>query len=253
MQEIHVVTSTNDNYAKPLGVMLNSLLSNSLDNVIHIYVINKSLSSENRGKLIRIVRRFNATIKFLNVNSSLYTRFNVYGHFSQEMYYRISIPDLLEKSIEKVIYLDCDMIIKEDIAKLWEIDITSHFLAAVEDPWDARISDLSIPPHLGYFNSGVMLINLRKWRAAHTSKKILQFIKNNPSKILLPDQDALNAVLYDKWLKLGIEWNFQVWTHSPQPHIQQKIIHFSGAIKPWNGDPPLKEEYLKYLDTTQWE
>ncbi|WP_379969915.1 glycosyltransferase family 8 protein [Ectobacillus sp. sgz5001026] len=247
MEEIHIVVATNNNYFKPLVTMLYSLYDHiTSKNLVNIYIIDGNISPKNKLILKKALSRFKPTLKYLSVNESLYQNCNAWEHVSKESYYRISIPDLLDSAIPKVLYLDCDLIIKDDITKLWNIDIDPYFIAAVEDPnGENRYTDLLFPACSGHFNSGVMLINLEKWRNHHISNKVLQFIKDNPDRILWGDQDALNAILHDKWLKLHYKWNFQVFRMS---HLVMKpaIIHYNTNIKPWNGITPLQEEYQKY-------
>jgi lipopolysaccharide biosynthesis glycosyltransferase len=249
---MHIVTATNNNYAKHLGVMLRSLLENKKSEIpIRIYVIDGGLFTSTKENLNSIVNPFNIQISFLRVKTSLYKQVRVSGHISKEAYYRISIPDLLYTNVQKALYLDCDLIIEGDITELWRIDISDYFLAAIEDITGIdRKRALSIPNSSPYFNSGVMLLNLKKWRENNISSKVLNFIKHNHSKIVWWDQDALNAILYDKWLKLDNEWNLQTHAHSSQ--VIPKIIHYSSQIKPWNGNPPFKERYYEYLSRTLW-
>jgi lipopolysaccharide biosynthesis glycosyltransferase len=253
LETIHIVTSTNDHYAQYLAVMLNSLLENKIsENPINIYIIDGgNLSSHNKLKLEKSLQRFNVNPQFLIVDDSLYNGCIINRYYSMEMFCRISIPDLLDKEIQKALYLDCDLIIKEDITCLWETNIDDFFIAAVYDPNDLRIEKLLIPKEHGYFNSGVLLINLKKWRENDISNKVLQFIKENPSKLLYPDQDALNVILHDKWLKLDDKWNVRA-NRLKKTNIKPAIIHYTGKNKPWNGNPPGRKAFFKYLKKTLW-
>lgn len=253
MERIHIVAAVNNSYAKHLAVMLTSLFENKKsDNPVTIHVIDGNLSPEIKQKLRVSVKRFRTEVKFLHVNPSLYQNAQVHYHLSKETYYRISIPSLLDSRISKALYLDCDMIVKDDITNLWKADISKHELGAVQIPgWVDRYRELSIPPHMGYFNAGVLLLNLRKWRNHHTSDSVLRFIKNNPAKLKYMDQDALNAVLKGKWLKLNPKWNFQVHRHRHQK-FKPGIIHYTTNVKPWNGNPRFKGEYAHYLRKTVW-
>lgn len=250
-QTIHIVTAANDLYAEHLAVMLHSLFVNkSSTNPIRIYVIDSNISNMNKVLLSRTVGKFNANIQFLIIDRAIYEDFKTYKYVTQETYYRISIPNLLDQSIQKVIYLDSDIIIKKDITEFWNLDIDQYFLAAVEDCHvrDARNSDLLMPKDSKYFNAGVLLINLLKWREEGITDKIIEFIKTNSSRIKYCDQDALNAILYDKWLQLDPTWNYT--THHleefPRLKIEPGIIHYVGKNKPWQSDHPLKDEYYNY-------
>jgi lipopolysaccharide biosynthesis glycosyltransferase len=259
---MYIVTASNDNYAKHLGVMLNSLLEN-LDNKTdtNIFIIETNISSENKMKLQRVVGRFNLQVKFITIDEKFLSSFeSKIRHISKETYCRIIIPDLLSSDINKALYLDCDLIVKEDLSKLWNTDIDDYFLAAVEELGikKNKKETLSIPAESSYFNAGILLINLQKWRENNVSTQVIQYIKDNPTIIKLMDQDALNSVLYDKWLKLDPKWNYTTDIRN-RIHIDNPaIIHFTGKkkpwiSKPWNSEHPFKQEYLKYLNSSLWE
>jgi lipopolysaccharide biosynthesis glycosyltransferase len=251
VEKIHLVTATNNDYSKYLVVMLFSLIKNKKsDHPLVIYVLERELSLENKELIRRIILQNNIEIKFVNMNESQFKDVRISGHISMETYFRIRIPELLSRDIKKVLYLDCDMIIHDDITRLWETNIDDYFLAAVEDPLGYyRFEDLSITNNR-YFNAGVLLINLKKWRENSISQRVSDYIHDNLSKIYWWDQDALNAILFDKWLMLEMKWNYQ-----PFSRIQldnPSIIHFTSPIKPWNGDPPLKEYYFFYANQIKW-
>lgn len=248
---IHIVTVTNNTYAKPLAVMLNSLLENKVSkNPINIYVIASELSPKNKFLLAKTVGKFNLKIKFIPIDPTIYKDFKTVYYLTKETYYRISIPDLLNEKIQKVIYLDCDIIVKTDITRLWNINIDNYFLGAVEDFWVkySRNSHLLIPRESKYFNAGVLLINLKKWREKQIKNRVIEFIKANASRIKFCSQDPLNAILHDKWLQLDPKWNFMPhYLNYPNfKNIKPAIIHYAGLKKPWKANFRLKEEYYKY-------
>ncbi|MBD0381584.1 glycosyltransferase family 8 protein [Paenibacillus sedimenti] len=252
MDRLHIVTATNDRYIKHLAVMLNSLLENKKSrNPVDIYVIDGNISDQNKAKLRRSVKRFNVPIKYLAVNDSMFNDFKLNYNISKETYYRILIPNLLDREINKALYLDCDMIIKDDITKLWDTTLVHKFVAAVKIPGSIRARELGLPGNADYFNAGVLLLNLKKWRENNIVFRLLRFCRNNPDKLKFMDQDALNAILHDKWRKLEPTWNYQV--HRYRGLRNPAIIHFTTNRKPWNSNPPFKDEYMKYLRRTPWD
>jgi len=267
-RKIKIISSADDNYAQHLGVMLYSLFINHLsDKMLDVYIIDGGISPANKYKLEGIGEEFNTLIKFLKINKKIYQNFKISHHINHSTYYRISIPELLNSSIKKIIYLDCDLIFKEDISKLWEIDISEYFIAAVEAPKFNRHNDLQMPINSKYFNAGVMLINLGKWRQYNISEKVRNFIINNSEKIINLDQDALNAILYNKWKEIPLKWNqptniFEIdeneTNFSKEEFMEAienpSIIHYTTSSKPWHyvNEHPLKNEYYKYLKKTPW-
>ncbi|SEC69881.1 glycosyltransferase family 8 protein [Paenibacillus sp. GP183] len=252
MERLHIVTVTNDRYAKHLAVMLNSLLENKTSkNPIDIYVIDGNISDQNKANLRNSVKKFDVQLKYLSINESMFNEFKLSYHISKETYYRILIPNLLSRDIQKALYLDCDMIIKDDITKLWNTAIENNFLAAVKIPGSSRPRELGLPENSEYFNAGVLLINMKKWREHRIVHRVLRFARNNPSKLKFMDQDALNAILHDKWIKLEPTWNYQV--HRYRGLRNPAIIHYTTNQKPWNSNPPFKDDYMKYLRRTSWD
>ncbi|MBM7653825.1 glycosyltransferase [Neobacillus cucumis] len=246
---IYIVAVSNDTYAQHLAVMLHSLFENKESkNPVKIYVIDSHISVENKLLLARTTRKYKAKIYFKQIDPTLYREFPTLEYLTHETYYRISIPDLFDK-INEVLYLDSDIIVKKDITELWNTDISQYYLGAVEDHWvkDSRNNDLFMPKDSKYFNAGVLLINLKKWREDNIKNKIIQFINNYSDNIMYCDQDALNAVLHDQWLSLDPQWNFQTdHIYDPNVKINPAIIHYTGGNKPWNSNHPLKEDYLQY-------
>jgi len=249
MDGINIVTAADDRYAGHLAVMLYSLLENKRSSLqVTIYIIESHISHENKVLLNNIIKKFNSKILYLTLDSTIYENFKTLGHISKETYFRISIPELLDRSVEKAIYLDSDLIVKEDISALWNHHVDHVFLGAVKDAYlrKSRNSALSIPQDSDYFNTGVLILNLKKWRAFNITNKIIDFIKNNAEKIVYPSQDPINAILHNAWLPLDEKWNYQPYLHKTRPLDQPAIIHFCGFAKPWNSNHPLRRYYIEY-------
>lgn len=251
MEPIRVVTISNDNYAIHLATMLFSLFENkSPETNYQIYIIDGNISRNNKSKINSLLNNYNISPIYLKVNPKHYAHCKGWGHVSREAFYRISIPALLGRNIKKALYLDSDMIIKGDLLELWtNKQLKRYYLGAVEDP--VPFAGIKLPRGYRYFNSGVLLMNLEKWRKNKISYRVLKFIKQNPSKIRWWDQDALNALLYNKWFPLDYKWNYQVFRMG-HLNIDPIIIHFNTNVKPWNGETYLQEEYYYYRNRLNW-
>ncbi len=244
MEPVAIVTISNDRFAVHLATMLFSLFENKeVDTRYQIYIIDGDISLHNKGQLNELLKRYHVAPIYLNVDENLYVNCPAWGHVSREAFYRISIPDLLQQ-MKMALYLDSDMIIKGDLSALREMEQLKHYcLGAVEDPVD--FAGVTLPPGYKYFNSGVLLMNLEQWRKKKISSRVLQFIKDNPSKIMWWDQDALNAILYDQWFPLDYKWNYQVYRMA-HLNIDPVISHYNTHIEPWNGRTYRQEEYYYY-------
>lgn len=275
MDIINIVSACDNNYAQHLGVMITSLLENteSKENV-DFFVIDGGVSTRNNECLRACVEKYGSRIRFLELKPELYQDFKTQSYFGYATYFRIFIPEIVDDSVRKVIYLDCDMVIKGDICQLWENDVSEYFVAAVEDVGIDIGGDFAttVKKCIGisrkgkYFNAGVLLINLDKWRADNTSETIRNYLIDNREKIHFADQDGLNAVFKDRWLKLPMEWNQQAdildllqrnridRSDVMKAALNPMIIHYTKQVKPWHYKycHPLKEEYQRYLRLTPW-
>jgi lipopolysaccharide biosynthesis glycosyltransferase len=268
-QMVHIVAVADDSYAQHIGVTCASLVFHkSRHRRIRIHIIDGGISQLNKQLLRKTLDELGLEMNFITINTSIYRDLIVSRHITQAAYYRLSIPDLFEEFNEdKVIYLDCDLIIKDDICSMWDIDLGDYTIAAVADIGGIiRLQDLNIPNNFKYFNSGVMIINLTQWRKNNITSKVLEYLTQNREKIQYHDQDGLNAVLYNQWLVLPPKWNMQrnmldcldkAYFDEEQlkEAIQQpSIIHYTGSSKPWQYDNthPLKNEYYHYLRMTAW-
>lgn len=269
---IPVVSAADDHYAPYLSVMMMTLLKHLADNSsISFYIIDDHISKESKEKLNQVIFGHSAEINYLEVNSDLYADVLESDHITQTAYYRISLPDLLsDKHYKKVVYIDCDVLVLEDVSKLYDTDIGEKIIGAVIDPGQALVLDrLGVNTDDYYFNSGLLLINLERWREADITEKTLNFLEEEEDKIIYHDQDALNAILYEKWFQLHPKWNVQTSLlferHQP-PTVEHKIlykeaiqnpaiVHFTGHDKPWNSKEyhPYTQMYLNELAKTPFQ
>ncbi len=261
-RSISIVSSSNEAFVPHLATLFLSLLTTKQTNTtFHFYVIDDDISLRSKFLLNRTVGEFNARISYVTIDPTDFSGAVESDRIPQTAYYRISIPNLLKEN-KRAIYMDCDMITLEDIEALWEADLGEQLLGAVEDAgFHDWLEKMGIESETDlYFNSGLMVMDLEKWRKEKITEKVLGFIENNPGKLTFHDQDALNAILHDRWLELDPRWNAQTYMmlqEKEHPTIQGQarwdeatkkpaVIHFCGHAKPWNADSnhPFKENYF---------
>jgi len=261
MKSIDLVFSSDDNYAQHLGVVLCSIFENkSNDCHINVHIIDGGISPGNKDKLRILETKYSFEIKYLYLKIENYKDLFISDHITHAAYYRILIPDLLDEKINKILYLDCDLIVLGDLIGLFETNIDNYFIGAIEENGVGLKQNLNMNEESPYFNSGVMLINLNKWREFNVSSKTLVFIRENPRKIKFWDQDALNVILEEKCLILDKRFNYltseieKTLRGRTNRIIKPIIIHYSSHVKPWrfNGDNPFNDEYFYYLEKTPW-
>lgn len=263
---IHIVTAIDEEYLQHLYVMFTSLIKNTdLRKVkIVLHVIHQTINEVELVKLKEFFETNSIRIHEYKIKIDNMNHFHTSGHINITTYYRILIPSLLSSRIKKVIYLDSDMVICDDICELWSFDIMNQAIGAIADmQGNDRKNELGIPQTSLYFNAGVLLMNLELWRDNMLATKVIEYIKYNPEKLKYWDQDALNSVLYDSCLYLPNRWNVQsnAYFRKSRDNIivdslmSPSIIHFTTGSKPWHltNEHPLKEQYEYYLRMTPFK
>lgn len=272
-QTIHIACSTDDNYSALCGVMLCSLMENNKNNNIHIHILANGLSIENKKKFKTQSERRGVECSFNYVNEQLLAncQYRTNTHrLSKAAYYRILLASTL-LDVEKVIYLDCDMIVLKDLSSIYNMNINGIGVGAIRD-YDMpknldHYKQLGLGECDNYFNSGFMLINLKYWREHDCETQLVTFA-NMPRKVYFHDQDALNYVFKHNWLRIEPKWNrYNIFNINVDNLFSNKqemldfffdpcVIHYPGRhFKPWfrTWFIPYKKEWIHYKDLSEWD
>jgi len=262
---IDLVCTVNKNYIQHLCATLASVLINTNEN-IHIHILNNDFLDEDKITVKHALRRFKlAEFSFYTVEDSLLTDIQVKAeHLTIQTLYRLLVAELLPNNIDKAIYLDCDLIVEEDIRLLYNIDLEDYYVGATCFLQFEQATKLELENVTDYLSAGVLLINLKKWRNNNFWAICKEYALKNPEKIVYGDQDILNGVLRGEWKKFGLEWNYttdipgrnDVYKYHLGPssvNIAMKnptIIHYIGGLKPWHAfnKHTYKSRYFHYLD-----
>lgn len=256
---------TDDNYTIPCIVTVISILENNKKQECNIYILTDSLKEDNRNKFQKIAEKYNQKIIIFDIDINSYSNLKVRSRYPKSMYYRFLLPDLL-KGVDKVLYLDCDIIVRTNISSLFDEDLSGYSCCAVEDQQadDVKIRNKNL--YLGkYFNSGVLLINLDYWRKNDIATRLVDFILQYPDRCFFPDQDALNIILEDSVNFISPKFNFQALWFKNLKNINYlftkheeiikfrdnpSIVHFSETVKPWHIGcrNPFANEWLYYAN-----
>jgi lipopolysaccharide biosynthesis glycosyltransferase len=209
---------------------------------LEIYVLSDGFSEVGRRKISHSILEYRASIQWVPIDLTAFHRFSTLPYISKMTYARLEIPNLLPHCISKALYLDADLLVLDDIEKVLETDLDGEVLAAVVDGLDSQIKasqrGLERQPRVrDYFNAGVLLIDLDRWREERISERALQYLNENPCTYFM-DQDALNAVCDGLWKKLDPRWNFQKCSQKSIADSNELerpgIVHFVTDAKPWN-------------------
>jgi lipopolysaccharide biosynthesis glycosyltransferase len=242
-------------YEQHFGVAVTSLLLNNLNQVSRIHIITDRASKTLKPKLDLLEKNYSIEFCIYEVETEKFENLRLSSHWSIATYFRLLVTDILPVDLDKVLYLDSDLVVDKSLSELFNLDLAEYPLAA----WGHHV--VSNKKRLGlkndyYFNAGVILINLAVWRRDQIAQNAFQFAKEHPEIVKCHDQDALNKIVDGNFLHLPQKWNSLVDLYAERSQVTQDsaIIHFVGSLKPWQiwCLNPDKEIYWKYLKQSPW-
>ncbi|MCH2244852.1 MAG: glycosyltransferase family 8 protein [Crocosphaera sp.] len=248
---MNVVFCFDKNYEQHFGVALTSVLLNNTQDTINVHIITDIIEKELKPKLDNLSKNYKCSFFYYTVeDTEQFKDVKISGHISKAAYYRLIIPDLLPQNINKVLYLDSDLVVISSLEELYQVNLNDYFLAAQGSR------------KTGYFNSGVMVLNLEKWRNEKISTKVLDWARENKEKLRHWDQTALNHVIASNFVTIDRKWNTEVDLsrkktknlNSNSSFDSVKIVHFVGSRKPWYFwvSDKRKDIYNDYLEKSLW-
>ena len=262
---ISIVVASDNHFAILLGALIKSIeVNHKTAEKIDVYVLDDGISPKNKGRLNSMVDHQMITLYWIDKNKIVPESVALpidNSIFPFTAYYRLFAPQIIPEVIEKLIYIDVDMIVLEDISRLWHTDINNALFAAVQDrskvvscDWAGikNYKELGIPADTKYLNSGLLVIDTRKWRNENAASKVLEVINRNFEFINFPDQYGLNVAFYDQWHQLDDNWNWPSILENKNPYI----IHFTGTkpiFKSYNFIPEFQKIFYDYLKLTPWK
>lgn len=250
---MNLLFTLDENYAGPLITMLGSIFATNKGTSFDIYILHAGLLSGTLDRIRKHCERHGSTMMPVLVEKERFANAPVVGHYTTAMYYRLLAYALLPRSVQKILYMDPDILVLNRLDALYETDVSDHLFAAAchEDP--VGVSDVVNKIRLeqfqseGYFNTGVMLMNLERQRGYIREDELFAYVENHRNELLLPDQDVLNALYGDKILRIDDTlYNYDVrWAEihhmvsggeKDLDWVMQNtvILHFCGKNKPWH-------------------
>ncbi len=247
---MNILVTLNSNYIKPLKVMLKSLFLNNQGEVFSIYLMHSSIGDDELKDLENFIKANGSRLIIVKIDREYFANAPTLLHYTKEMYYRLLAFKFLPQDMDRILYLDPDILVINPIRKLYETDIANYlYAAAYHDVISFKeINKIRLTPYRieAYYNSGVLLMNLKLQRQVINENDIYKFVERNRSKLIMPDQDILNA-LYSKKIKPLDEklYNYDARYYSyykimsnriwDMDHVIRNtvILHFCGKRKPW--------------------
>lgn len=237
-----------DNYAKYAMVCIQSILNTNRKSFNHIFLISDYISEDNITLFNKITEGVtNSKIEIIIIDDSSISKLPIY-RWTKYAWYRILIPNLLPKHIEKVLYLDCDTLVLDDLYYLFNFGMDGIAVGGVLDPQTSSNDTFSRCKYdfeKGYICSGVLMMNLNYWRGSSLSEKIIEYAIENEDNIEFPDQDCINILCQDIKALFPLKYGFmdvfveneffcknELKVQLIEALATPAIVHYAGCV-PW--------------------
>jgi lipopolysaccharide biosynthesis glycosyltransferase len=281
---VRVLCAADGGYAVPLCVMLVSLVINHApDRKLEIYVIGPDIPEEERRKIEASLSANRpdfelSALHWLSPEKGMLEGLGCSMHVTSETYSRLLAPLILPQDWDRILYLDCDMVIVSDLSPFYDLPFEERALLAVRDMEIGSVSggggvfnysELGIPGEAPYFNAGAVLLNLRRWRRENFSQRIIEYSRTHMHDVHFWDQGGMNAILHDAWAEIDPVWNQHRGIIFPRLRkklghtraewnrimYHPRIVHYTGPEKPWQPAKnilrlPRYSHFFKYLKKT---
>ncbi len=264
---IAIIVACDDHYLVLLGALLKSIEYNYKGTqLIEVFVVEDKISKKSKQMLSASLNASRIRLIWIPLDEAIPDHLHIpfdRSSYPKNIHTRIFIPYFIPEKYEKIIYLDVDMIVETDIATLWNLDLGNNLVAAVIDPrllvfsnaWGGILNykELGFPADTKYFNTGILVVNIKQWREENIPEKVVQCIKDNEKYANYPDQYGLNIVLANRWVELSPLWNAFASDEYPEPPL---LIHFIGRkpiYESYDSLPKYKERFDFYLNQTAWK
>jgi lipopolysaccharide biosynthesis glycosyltransferase len=247
---MHIFFASDNNFILPLTVSISSILRNALeDDQFSFYILDKDISERNKERILKLKKIKIFDIEFIHVDDSLFKNCSLTKeckHISLQTYYRYIIPSL-KPNLEKVLYLDCDILVVSSLKLLWNTDLKGTYCGVVQETYSKTQFDAERIGVPFYFNAGVLLINNKKCVLENIESKLFKGTEElfNNNNLIWQDQDVLNYVFNNNVTWLNPKYNFQqndyknysntLYTKEEMEDAENNavILHYNTDVKPW--------------------
>ena len=250
METIDLLVSLDENYLPQLRVMLYSASLNNPGVNFRVFLLHRGFSAEQLSSLSRQLEALDMELRAVRVDERLFESAPVMKQYPQEMYYRLLAAQLLPEDMDRIIYLDPDILVINPLTPLWRLDMGGKLFAAAAHTGMTELANnvnrLRLGTERNYFNSGVLLIDLASCRAEVEPEEIFSYVSEHADELVLPDQDVLNALYSSRILELDDAlWNYDA--RNFKNYLMRSngvadmewvientaVLHFCGRAKPW--------------------
>lgn len=227
---MHVVTAADRGYARYLEAFVASIATSPQTRPVELTILTRDFDDALREKIGARIGSPH-TVRWVEVSEEALERWGAPKALARltPHYLRLAMPWALE-GVSRAVYIDADTLVYTDLAELDDTDLRGCAVAAVKDSLSfAQVwRENGVPPKTPYFNSGVMVADLVKWRAERIAERVIDVSLEHADRAAQFDQYGLNLVLQGAWTPLAHRWNYS----SPHSFTRDVgIVHFVGPFK----------------------
>lgn len=280
---MNVIYASDNNFAEILGVSMLSLFDNNKEcDEITVYILDDGINDDNKAKLTSIAESYNRQLvikEIPNLEEFVGKNICTTSRWTLSAFSRLFLEKLLPESIDKILYIDCDMIVNDSLEELYNTDMGENLCAGV---WDCMSNGhkacIGLTGNDNYFNTGILLISLENWRKNEICNDFIKFIRNYNTLIPYVDQGVINGVLAGRIMPLPFRYNcytavfdfsykeLLVYRKPSRFYSEEEveaakanpaIIHFTTSflsLRPWieGCEHHYVNEWLKYKKMSPW-
>ena len=209
---MNIVYTVDNKFVPQLATGICSICENNKEEDVCFYVVSKGITDDNKDALTRYVEKYGkkiCIIELSNVKDYIDFDFDT-SSWNDIVLARLFFDRLLPNDVDKIIYLDGDTMVRGSLHDLWSIDLSNYVIGAAVEPTanSERKKAISLELTKPYYNAGVLLINMEKWKEMNAGKIVLNFYKEHQGRLFANDQCAINGALKDYILQIPISYNF---------------------------------------------
>ncbi|MDF7327433.1 glycosyltransferase family 8 protein [Proteus mirabilis] len=247
-KNFNIAYSVDNNFIKYAIISIISIIKNDKEKY-HFHIFYSNISDDNLDKIKKLELE-GCALTLYKINVNIFKNMQVKENLPISMYFRLIIPQVLHPFINKVLYLDADIICINKLSDVFSYNLKNKIAGVINHVYiDPYVSSLSLNNTEYYFNSGVMLINTEEWKSNKILEKFL--IKINESNYKYPDQDVLNILLETKILYLDGKYNRFI--ENVRKNDNTTLIHYTGTPKPWKAWYNNDDFFYRYFIISPWK
>lgn len=247
---IHLLVTFDQNYIPPFKTMLQSMIMNNPNEQFAVWLLHSAIPSEELNALKKYCEMYSVQLTPIKVDRTFFEDAALSARYPREMYYRLLAPQFIPNSVDRVLYLDADILVINSIRTLWEMDLKGNCFAAASHTGLTNvvggINRVRLQTKHDYYNTGVILMDLKKARTMVEAEAIFQTVNKRQATLILPDQDVFNYLYGGDTLPIEEElWNYDTrdyssylirseGEHTMDWVVQNTVIlHYCSKDKPW--------------------